>query len=251
MRSRGIRRGARGAMLLTGTALLVVFTPACAEKSPTKEEFVEKRERMVRRDLAARGITNQVVLSVMGKVPREEFVLPRYRSAAYNDSALPIEARQTISQPYIVAAMTEAIQPSKEDVILEVGTGSGYQAAVLAEIVEKVYTIEIVDRLAKQAASKLEELQYTNVTVRAGDGYVGWPEHAPFDAIIVTAAPDHVPQPLVEQLKVGGRMVIPVGAQQGGQDLLILEKQADGSVKKRSLMPVRFVPFTGEHVEAD
>jgi len=234
-----------------GTALLAVFTPACAEKSPAKEEFVQKREQMVQRDLAARGITNQVVLAAMGKVPREDFVLPTYRAAAYEDHALPIEAKQTISQPYIVAAMTEAIRPSRDDVVLEVGTGSGYQAAILAEIVKEVYTIEIVEQLAKQASSRLKTLRYTNVTVRAGDGYVGWPEHAPFDAIIVTAAPDHVPEPLIQQLKVGARMVIPVGEQRGGQDLLVLEKQADGSVKKQSLMPVRFVPLTGEHVDQD
>jgi protein-L-isoaspartate(D-aspartate) O-methyltransferase len=238
-------------LLLAGIAVPTLFTAACAEKSTGKEDFVQKRERMVTRDLAARGITNEVVLEVMGKVPREEFVLPRYRSAASDDSALPIEARQTISQPFIVAAMTEAIRPSREDVVLEVGTGSGYQAAVLAEIVKEVYTIEIVEQLAKQAATRLEALRYTNITVRAGDGYVGWPEHAPFDAIIVTAAPDHVPEPLVKQLKVGARMVIPVGKQRGGQDLLVLEKQSDGSVKQRSLMPVRFVPLTGEHVEPD
>ena len=245
------QRGGAGTLLTCGAVLAAFFTPACAEKGPGEEELVEKRERMVTRHLAARGITNESVLAVMRKVPREEYVLPRFRAAAYDDSALPIEARQTISQPYIVAAMTEAIQPEPGDVILEVGTGSGYQAAVLAEIVKEVYTIEIIEQLARQAEKRLDTLGYTNITVRAGDGYLGWPEHAPFDGIIVTAAPDHIPEPLVKQLKVGARLVIPVGEQWEGQDLLVLEKQADGTVKKRSLMPVRFVPLTGEHAQED
>ena len=238
--------------LLCGAVLLPFFTSAApAEDMPRKEDFVQKRERMVQHHLVARGITNAAVLAVMGNVPREEFVLPPLRSVAYEDSALPIEARQTISQPYIVAAMTEAIEPLKDDVVLEVGTGSGYQAAILAKIVKAVYTVAIFASLAAQAKVRLDALGSPNITVRAGDGYRGWPEHAPFDAIVVTAAPDHVPQPLVRQLKAGGRMVIPVGGQREGQDLLVLAKQPDGSITKQSLMPVRFVPLTGEHAQED
>jgi protein-L-isoaspartate(D-aspartate) O-methyltransferase len=192
-------------------------------------------------------VTNRAVLAAMGRVPREDYVLPRYRPHAYDDSALPIEARQTISQPYMVAAMTEALEVGADSVVLEVGTGSGYQAAVLAELVQQVYTIEIVEELATRAGARLKQFGYRNVTVRAGDGYLGWPEHAPFDGIIVTAAPDHIPQPLVDQLKPGARMVIPVGEQYDVQHLIRLTKQEDGTVKQESLMPVRFVPLTGKH----
>lgn len=210
---------------------------------------MSEREAMVRLHLEGRGISDPAVLKAMRTVPREEFVPERHRRHAYADSALPIEARQTISQPYIVAAMSEALEVGPESVVLEVGTGSGYQAAVLAEMVRHVYTIEIVESLAESARVLLEGLGYTNVTVRAGDGYQGWPEHAPFDGIVVTAAPDHIPEPLVEQLKPGGRMVIPVGEQAFGQDLLVIEKDADGTVRRRNLMPVRFVPLTGPGAE--
>ena len=204
------------------------------------------RKGMVEEQLASpeRGITNGRVLEVMGKVPRHELVPERYRRLAYTDSPLPIGHGQTISQPYIVAFMTEKLAPKATDRILEVGTGSGYQAAVLAELVKEVYSIEIVEELAERAKRDLKRLGYENVHVRAGDGYQGWPEAAPFDAVIVTCAPDHVPGPLVEQLKEGGRVIIPVGSGLR-QELYILEKKG-GEVEKRAVLPVRFVPMTGE-----
>ncbi len=208
--------------------------------------FAAARERMVRDQLAGpgRGITNARVLAVMGRVPRHEFVPEEFRSQAYHDGPLPIGHEQTISQPYIVAFMTEKLDPTLTDRVLEIGTGSGYQAAVLADLVKEVYTIEIVEPLAKRAEADLKRLSYTNVHVRAGDGYKGWPEAAPFDAIIVTCAPEKVPQPLVEQLKDGGRMIIPVGSA-GNQELVLLRKQGD-KLEKRGVLPVRFVPMTGE-----
>ena len=204
---------------------------------------------MVETQLRARGITDKSVLTAMNKVPREAYVPQSHSRLAYADSPLPIDAGQTISQPYMVAAMTTAIQPKPEHVVLEIGTGSGYQAAVLAELVENVYTIEIVDSLARAAQAVLSKQGYTNVFVQAGDGYKGWPEHAPFDGIIVTAAPDHVPDPLIDQLKPGGRMVIPVGPLNGHQELLLIQKDEEGAVSRKGLMTVRFVPFTGGNVE--
>ncbi|HVO24554.1 MAG TPA: protein-L-isoaspartate(D-aspartate) O-methyltransferase [Candidatus Margulisiibacteriota bacterium] len=200
------------------------------------------RARMVQEQLVARGIHDPHVLAAMGKVPRHEFVSERYQAHAYDDYPLPIGAQQTISQPYVVAYMTEQLQLTGDERVLEVGTGSGYQAAVLAEICREVYTIEIIDALAARARATLERLGYRTVHVRAGDGYQGWPEVAPFDAIIVTAAPDHVPQPLIDQLKVGGRMIVPVG--EVNQSLVRLTKTADG-VREERLLPVRFVPMTG------
>lgn len=209
--------------------------------------YVKQRERMVDRQIAGRGIRHEEVLRAMREVERHAFVPRARRGMAYADAPLSIGEGQTISQPYMVAAMTEAIDPKPGDVVLEVGTGSGYQAAVLARLVEHVYTIEIIESLADSARERLEEHGCTNVTVRAGDGYAGWPEHAPFDAIVVTAAPDHVPEPLVEQLRPGGRMVIPVGEVHRSQELLLIEKDADGDVIRRTMMPVRFVPLTGGH----
>ncbi len=199
---------------------------------------------MVERQLRGRGISDPRVLQAMRSVPREKFVPKELRSSAYDDRPLPIGYGQTISQPFIVAFMTEQLQPKTNQRVLEIGTGSGYQAAVLSGLVAKVYTIEIVRPLAQRAEAVLRELGYENVQVRAGDGYKGWPEHAPFDAIIVTAAPDHVPSPLVEQLKEGGRMVIPVG-ESGAQKLYLLEKQG-GQVRQTAVIPVRFVPLTRE-----
>jgi protein-L-isoaspartate(D-aspartate) O-methyltransferase len=199
---------------------------------------------MVERQLRGRGITDQRTLQAMASVPREKFVPAELRVRAYDDRPLPIGYGQTISQPYIVALMTEQIQPKAGQRVLEIGTGSGYQAAVLSKLVAEVYSIEIVRPLAERAEGVLRELGYKNVHVKAGDGYKGWPEHAPFDAIIVTAAPDHVPKPLVEQLREGGRMIIPVGGS-GAQNLYLLEKR-DGQVKQTAVIPVKFVPFTRE-----
>jgi len=192
---------------------------------------------------AGRNITNARVLAVMEKVPRHEFVPEEYRDRAYEDRALPIGYDQTISQPYVVAFMTEQLDPKPTDRVLEIGTGSGYQAAVLAQLVAEVHTIEIIEPLAKRAEADLKRLGYTNIHVRAGDGSQGWPEAAPFDAIIVTCAPEKVPQPLVEQLKDGGRMIIPIG-RMGDQELVLLRKQG-GQLEKRAVLPVRFVPMTG------
>jgi protein-L-isoaspartate(D-aspartate) O-methyltransferase len=199
---------------------------------------------MIERQLRGRGILDPAVLRVMSAVPREKFVPKELSNSAYDDRPLPIGYGQTISQPFIVALMTEQLQPKKTHRVLEIGTGSGYQAAVLSDLVAEVYTIEIVRPLAQRAEEVLRELGYKNVYVRAGDGYKGWPEHAPFDAIIVTAAPDHVPAPLVEQLKEGGRMVIPVG-ESGSQKLYLLEKQA-GQIRQTAVIPVKFVPLTRE-----
>jgi len=199
---------------------------------------------MVQQQLVPRGIHDGRVLAAMAKVPREEFVPPESRAASYEDGPLPIGHGQTISQPYIVAFMTEQLRPKPSDRVLEVGTGSGYQAAILAGLVKDVYTIEIIDALAKDAEATLQRLGYKNVHVRVGDGYRGWPEYAPFDAITVTCAPDHVPQPLIDQLKEGGRMIIPVGGF-GNQELYLLEKK-NGQLQRRSVLPVRFVPMAGE-----
>ena len=192
----------------------------------------------------ARGIHEERVLAAMAKVPREEFVPPNSRAQSYEDGPLQIGQGQTISQPYIVAFMTEQLQPKRKDRVLEIGTGSGYQAAVLAELAGEVYSIEIIEPLAQTAEATLRRLGYKNVQVKAGDGYKGWPEHAPFDAITVTCAPDHVPQPLIDQLKEGGRMIIPVGGC-GDQELYLLEKK-NGELQRRAVLPVRFVPMTGE-----
>jgi protein-L-isoaspartate(D-aspartate) O-methyltransferase len=201
---------------------------------------------MVAEQLAAPGrdITNARVLAAMAKVPRHEFVPERGRPQAYEDHPLPIGHGQTISQPFIVAFMTEKLQPRPKDRVLEIGTGSGYQAAVLAELVAEVYTIEIIEDLARQAAADLKRLGYTNVHVRAGDGYKGWPEAAPFDAIIVTCAPERIPQPLTDQLKDGGHMIIPVGA--GYEQQLVLLSKRGGKLEQQAILPVRFVPMTGE-----
>ncbi len=183
-------------------------------------------------------------LAVLGQVPRHEFVPDEQKRYAYENRPLPIGARQTISQPYIVALMTDLADVTKEDVVLEIGTGSGYQAAVLSELAGHVYTIEIVEMLGRRAANTLERLEYKNVTARIGDGYAGWPDQAPFDAILVTAAPEEVPKPLIEQLAVGGRMVIPVGAQDEVQILQVLTKDEDGRVIVGDVISVRFVPLT-------
>ncbi|MCA9393964.1 MAG: protein-L-isoaspartate(D-aspartate) O-methyltransferase [Candidatus Omnitrophica bacterium] len=203
-------------------------------------DFEQAHDRMIAEQLIPRGIENTRVLAAMRKVRRHEYVPKAVRDRAYSDGPLPIGHGQTISQPYIVAVMTQVLEPKDNDKVLEIGTGSGYQAAVLAEIVDHVYTIEIVGPLADEARAHLKKQGYTNITVRRGDGYLGWPEHAPFDKIIVTAAPPEVPPRLVEQLKVGGRMVLPVG--EGYQQLIVLTKTDQGVVSE-SLFPVRFVPM--------
>ncbi len=199
---------------------------------------------MVREQIESRGVTDTQVLAAMRKVPRHEFVPERWIDSAYDDGPLPIGYEQTISQPYIVALMTELLRLSSESKVLEVGTGSGYQAAVLAEIAGEVYSIEIIEPLATTAAERLKRLGYDKVHVKLGDGYLGWPEHAPFDAIIVTAGAEHVPPPLVEQLKPGGRMAIPIGEIPGQQSLWLVEKDADGKVTQQHVLPVAFVPLT-------
>jgi protein-L-isoaspartate(D-aspartate) O-methyltransferase len=186
------------------------------------------------------------VMAALGSVPREEFVPTAYRHLAYDNTPLPIAAGQTISQPLIVALMTELLDPQPGDIVLEVGTGSGYQAAVLSSLVRQVYSIEIVEELARSADAVLHELGYDNVVIRAGDGYAGWPEYAPFDGIIVTAAAEELPPPLLQQLKPGGKLVIPVGETHGYQELLLIEVDNKGAINKQSVLPVRFVPLTGE-----
>jgi protein-L-isoaspartate(D-aspartate) O-methyltransferase len=224
--------------------LAAIAAGGCGQKAPPVSDFAAQRQDMVRQQLVARGISEQRVLDAMAKVPREEFVAPESRAASYEDGPLPIGYGQTISQPYIVAFMTEQLRPKPSDRVLEVGTGSGYQAAILAELVSEVYSIEIVEPLAKNAEATLQRLGYKNVHVKFGDGYKGWPETSPFDAIIVTCAPDKVPQSLVDQLKDGGRMVIPVG-DRFAQQLYLLEKK-NGQLKQSATLPVRFVPMTSE-----
>jgi protein-L-isoaspartate(D-aspartate) O-methyltransferase len=202
-----------------------------------------RRQEMVEQQIRQRGVTNARVLDAMRSVPRERFVPPALLEQAYEDGPLPIGSGQTISQPYIVAYMTEALQVEPSHKVLEVGTGSGYQAAVLSELVREVYTIEIVPELADRAQTVLRALNRTNVHVRAGDGYAGWPDEAPFDRIMVTAAPEEIPRPLIDQLAPGGRLVVPVGAQGAPQWMTIVERTAKGVVERRTI-PVQFVPFT-------
>ena len=201
---------------------------------------------MVRRQVHARGVREERVLKAMRDVPRHWFVAPHLTGMAYFDRPLPIGYDQTISQPYIVARMTELLAIGRDEKVLEIGTGSGYQAAVLAELTDQVYTIEIVEPLARQTIKLFQEKGYDTIHTRIGDGYRGWPEAAPFDAIIVTCAPNDVPKPLIEQLAVGGRMCIPVRAGLFGQELILLKKGPDGSLHRRAVIPVRFVPMTGE-----
>lgn len=227
-----------------------VLAAACGVSAQSESDFDEARERLANvltKPIFGRTVIETgPVLDAIRTVPRHEFVPESHRNQAYVDAPLPIGHEQTISQPYIVAYMTQLLEPEPSDVALEIGTGSGYQAAVLAEIVEHVYSIEIVPELGRQAEAILNKLSYENIDVRIGDGYKGWPEHAPFDKIIVTAAPDHVPQPLLEQLKPGGRMVIPVGAENQTQELRVITKSAEGEISEDRVELVRFVPMTGE-----
>lgn len=209
---------------------------------PGKDKFAVLREKMVEEQIADRGISDKRTLDALRKVPRHLFVPRNLESFAYDDNPLPIGYEQTISQPYIVGLMTEVSKPSPGKKALEVGTGSGYQAAILAQIVDSVFTIEIVPELAKQSAELFRKLGYRNIFAKYGDGYKGWPEHSPYDIIIVTAAPESIPQPLLDQLADGGRLVIPVGVPYGLQELTLAEKK-NGKISKRRITLVRFVPF--------
>jgi protein-L-isoaspartate(D-aspartate) O-methyltransferase len=231
--------------------LLLLASPGCNDQfhselmgssQRTEEEFAKERRKLVE-VLKSRGLKKKTVLDALLKVPRHKFVPASHRNLAYEDRALPIAHEQTISQPYIVGYMTEAADIAPGERVLEIGTGSGYQAAVLAELAKEVYSIEIVPSLADNARNLLRELGYKNVQVKTGNGYLGWPEHAPFDAIIVTAAPDEVPQALVDQLAVGGTMVVPVGSQ--FQEMVIITRSESGVVERRTI-PVAFVPMVGK-----
>ena len=237
---------------LSLASTLVGTTAACRERQSTpaaatdaEERFARQRAEMVRTQLAERDITNPRVLEAMGRVPRHLFVSAEYQANAYDDGPLPIGEGQTISQPYIVALMTQLADPKPGDRVLDIGTGSGYQAAVLADMGCKVWSIEIVPKLAEQAGARLRELKYDSIEVRAGDGYRGWPEHAPFAAIVLAAAAPQVPQPLIDQLAPGGSLVLPVG-EEGFQELMVITKGADGNLLRTRVAPVSFVPMTGE-----
>jgi len=226
-------------------------TPACLIAASLllfsgQEPFAEQRERMVREQIEARGIRNADVLRVMRSTPRHLFVPEDLREYAYSDRPLPIGLGQTISQPYVVALMTELLAAGKTDRVLEIGTGSGYQAAILAGTAKHVYTIEIVPELANSARERLAAMGSKNITVRLGDGYKGWPEEAPFDRIILTAAPPEIPQTLIEQLTRGGRLVAPVGDSPATQELVLVEKTAGGEIRRRAVTPVMFVPMVGK-----
>ena len=242
MRSRAWWTAVAAAMAACGPgqAERLSMTHSATDQRTQPDEHAARRARMVSSQLRGRDITHAGVLDAMGRVPRHRFVPPGLESQAYDDNPLPIGDGQTISQPYIVAYMTQVLEPSKSDRVLEIGTGSGYQAAVLAELVKEVHTIEIVPALADRSAALLASLGYANIRTRHGDGYAGWPEAAPFDKIIVTAAPEAIPQVLVDQLAVGGLMAVPVG--RDSQMLTVLRRTADGVVK-RETMAVRFVPM--------
>ena len=250
-----LRRARRA--VCAGLLALIGVPPAGAADTAARDEAIQaQRRQALVAELRRQGQTHaredglrpfdDRVLAAIGRVPRHRLVPSGVRRLAYANQPLPIGHEQTISQPYIVALMTDLLRPEPGHRVLEVGTGSGYQAAVLAELVERVYTIEIVEPLARRAARDLRELGYENIEVRAGDGYLGWPEQAPFDGIIVTAAAPEIPPPLIEQLKPGGRLVMPVGPVGAIQSLILVEKRPDGRLRERRIIPVRFVPLTGE-----
>ena len=230
------------AKIVIGILLTGICCCTCSQ-----DRYSQMRMNMVANQIIARGITDEKVVKAMQKVERHLFVPADYALLAYNDGPLPIGYGQTISQPYIVAFMTEILELESTDCVLEIGTGSGYQAAILAEICRSVYTIEVVPELGTRAKNLLSVLGYNNIHVKIGDGYLGWPEFAPFDAIIVTCAPTHIPEPLKEQLKEGGKMIIPVG-ERYVQELVLLEKK-EGKLKKRNVLPVLFVPMVDEKGE--
>ncbi|MBP8696837.1 MAG: protein-L-isoaspartate(D-aspartate) O-methyltransferase [Syntrophobacterales bacterium] len=226
-------------------ALLPGDTGGWFFRKPSEKDFEALREAMVNEQIVARGVRHEGVLRAMRMTPRHLFVPQERVSSAYEDRPLPIGRGQTISQPYIVAYMTELLRPDGSGTVLEVGTGSGYQAAVLSHLYRKVYTIEIIPELAESARARLRDLGFGNVEVRTGDGYAGWPDKAPFDAIMVTAAAGHIPPPLIAQLKAKGRLVIPVGSPSTIQHIILVEKDQAGNITTQSLLPVRFVPLTG------
>ncbi|MGD2074552.1 MAG: protein-L-isoaspartate(D-aspartate) O-methyltransferase [Gammaproteobacteria bacterium] len=237
-------------------ALLLAGCIAAPLSHARDGDYARERARMVdtivehvreTSDYLGRGKLDPKVIEAMSTVPRHQFVPARLRERAYDNRPLPIGHSQTISQPYIVAIMTDLLGLDPNDQVLEIGTGSGYQAAILASLVDEVYTIEIIEPLGESARQRLRRLGFDGVHVRIGDGYYGWPEHAPFDAIVVTAAASHIPPPLIEQLKPGGRMVIPVGSHFMTQQLLLVTKSEEGQVRTRQLLPVAFVPLTGGH----
>ena len=235
---------------ILGAALLaasVSLNAADNEVSAARSQMIAVIERYAKTVVQTPGgHIDPDILSALGSVRRHHFVPDKQKSFAYDDRPLPIGHGQTISQPFIVALMTDLIEPKKDHVVLEIGTGSGYQAAVLAKLVKQVFTIEIIKPLKQQATARLQHLGYDNVTTRLGDGYYGWEEHGPFDSIVVTAAASHVPPPLISQLRPGGRMVIPVGGRFMTQQLLLIEKDQQGKIFSRQILPVRFVPLTGE-----
>ena len=224
-----------------GSTNLVKSQQSQVQSLHMSKQWSEKANSMVKYQIEMRGIKNSDILQVMRNTPRHLFVPPAFSSLAYDDYPLPIGEEQTISQPYIVALMTHLLNLKGDEKILEIGTGSGYQAAVLSQLVDSVYTIEIVESLAKNAQKRLNNLNYNNVIVKHGDGYKGWPSLAPFDAIIVTAAPEQVPQTLIDQLKVGGNIVIPVGDK--WQELQLITKSSSDRIKRKTVIPVRFVPM--------
>ncbi|MBN1883897.1 MAG: protein-L-isoaspartate(D-aspartate) O-methyltransferase [Candidatus Krumholzibacteriota bacterium] len=234
----------RTAHAICGLAVFLAAALPAGGCAGGETDYASLRRRMVETQIARRGVTDSATVRAMLAVPRHRFVPADVRGMSYEDHPLPIGSGQTISQPYIVALMTASLALTDTSRVLEVGTGSGYQAAVLAEIAREVYSIEIVTALAERAGRLLAELGYDNVHVRAGDGYAGWPEAAPFDGVIVTAAAPRVPEPLVKQLRAGGRLVIPVG--EGWQELCVYEKEAGGQLRLLSTLPVRFVPMTGK-----
>jgi protein-L-isoaspartate(D-aspartate) O-methyltransferase len=250
------RRARLGCRAILPATLLLATLMGWAAMALAQDDRAAERRQMVEEVAALAGLVAREtgraglspnVLEALGKVPRHEFVPPAQRASAYRNRPLSIGSGQTISQPFIVALMTDLLALKPEDKVLEVGTGCGYQAAVLAELAKDVYTIEIIESLGKGAAKTLERLGYANVHAKIGDGYKGWPEHAPFDAIIVTAAPDHIPEPLIEQLKPGGRLVIPVGKL--FQELMVITKNPDGTTTRKDIVPVQFVPLTRDKNE--
>jgi len=241
--------GVLALLLVLGVGFYFTETPGLAHgrklvDKRENERYAVERAAMVDKFLAAEGITDESVLQAARTVPRHEFVTTQFRARAYFDQALPIGHKQTISPPFIVAYMTQVLEPKKEDKVLEIGTGSGYQAAILGQIVNEVYSIEIVEPLGKLAAERLQELKYENIKTRIGDGYKGWPEAAPFDKIIVTCSPEKVPQPLIDQLKDGGRMIVPLGERY--QQVFYLFEKKDGKLVQKKLLPTLFVPMTGQ-----